>query len=121
MAFNTHPDQACRIWTCGTRETKIWQVDEEDLDLAGAPALHGEDGVVQTCLCVTFDGATMPPLCEGLFYLPGSDCIPLYIVRYQCLQARLDGHYCAVHAVADTQRRVCATYLVAFALLCFAP
>ena len=55
MKFNTCLSQSSRLWTCGTQETKIWQVDVEDMDLAGAEALLGEDGIVQTCLCVTFD------------------------------------------------------------------
>ena len=38
-------------------------------------------------------------------YLPAPDYIPLYIIPAR-LQVRLDGHFCAVHAVADRLRRV---------------
>ena len=34
----------------------------------------------------------------------------------QCLQVRLDGHLCAVHAVTDKLRSVCLTYIC----LCYA-
>ena len=39
------------------------------------------------------------------------DCIPLCIL-YERLQVRLEGHFCAVHAVADMLRSVCLTCIV---------
>lgn len=55
MAFNTKPEFNNRIWTCGTQDTKVWDVDPEDAELVGAPVQYGEKDLVQTSLCITFD------------------------------------------------------------------
>ena len=57
----------------------------------------------------TLDGALPPPP-------PYSDCVLARMTAFPCMldqrtQVRLDGYFCAVHAVADMLRSVCLTYL----------
>ena len=52
-----------------------------------------------------------PPLYGGP-YTCQDDKTAFPCIVYRRLQVRLDGHFCAVHAVADTLRSVCLTIFV---------